>query len=118
MGLALGYHIEPVAGGFDTETWAKADQGDVFEEIDASLLPKPGRPEWHSSMAQDVRKGRLSEIDYMNGYTVRRGQEAGVPTPVSAAIVDMMHDVDAGLVKPDPSNIDRVLDAAQSRGSS
>ena len=112
VGQALNYSIEPV-GGFDADTWARADQGDVFEEIDASLHPKPGMVDWYASMAQDVKKGRRSEIDHMNGYVVKKGQETGVPTPVSEAIVTVMRQVDSGRLKPDPSNIDRVLAEAR-----
>ena len=111
VGLAHSYKIEKVAG-FDAEVWTKADQGDVFEELDASLLPKPGQVNWHSSMAQDVKKGRLSEVDYMNGYVVKKGQEVGVDTPVSAAILDMMHEIDGHRAKQDPAHIDRVLKTA------
>ena len=48
----------------------------------------------------------------MNGLVVRKSQEVGVPTPVSAAIVAAMRDVDAGVLRPDSSNIERVLVAA------
>jgi 2-dehydropantoate 2-reductase len=111
VGLALNYKVEKVAG-FEAGVWAKADQGDVYEELEASLMPKPGRVDWHSSMAQDVKKGRLSEIDYMNGYVVRKGQEAAVATPVNAAIVEMMHEIDAGRTKQTPANMERVLRSA------
>ena len=108
VGRALNYSVEAV-GGFDAETWARADQGDVFEEIDASLQPRAGRVDWYASMSQDVRKGRRSEIDQMNGHVVAKGQEVGVPTPASGAVVSAMRQVDSGKLKPDPSNIDRVL---------
>ena len=108
VGQALNYTVEP-PGGFDAATWARANEGDVFEEIDAKLQSGGGRVDWHASMSQDVKKGRRSEIDHMNGYVVRKGQGVGVPTPVSAAIVAAMHEVDAGRLKPDPSNLDRVL---------
>ena len=111
VGQALSYSIEPI-GGFDEDTWARANEGEVFEEIDANLQGRKGRVNWHSSMSQDVKKGRRSEIDYMNGYVVRKGQEVGVPTPVSAAVTAAMREVDAGRLKPGPSNIDRVLDQA------
>ena len=111
VGQALNYTIEPI-GGFDADTWARANEGDVFEEIDASLQGRKGRVNWHSSMAQDVKKGRRSEIDYMNGYVARKGQEAGVPTPASAAVTAAMQEIDAGRLKPNPSNIDRVLEQA------
>ena len=111
VGQALNYSIEPI-GGFDADTWARANEGEVFEEIDASLQPKAGAVDWHSSMAQDVKKGRRSEIDYMNGFVVSKGLEVDVPTPVSAAIVELMRHIDAGQVNPDPANIDRILAAA------
>ena len=60
-------------------------------------------------MSQDVKKGRRSEIDYMNGYVARKGAEAGVPTPVNDAIVAAMREVDAHRLAPDPANIGKVL---------
>jgi ketopantoate reductase len=48
----------------------------------------------------------------MNGYTVQRGREVGIPTPVSAAIVEVVKEIDAGTLKPDPSNVERVLGLA------
>jgi len=39
-----------------------------------------------SSTAQDMNRGRLTEIDSLNGYVSRRGAELGVPTPVNQAL--------------------------------
>jgi 2-dehydropantoate 2-reductase len=36
-----------------------------------------------SSTAQDISRGKRTEIDSLNGYLVRRGRELGVPTPVN-----------------------------------
>jgi 2-dehydropantoate 2-reductase len=36
-----------------------------------------------SSTAQDIERGRPTEIDSLNGYIARRGAELGVPTPVN-----------------------------------
>jgi 2-dehydropantoate 2-reductase len=63
-------------------------------------------------MAQDVKKGRRSEIDFMNGFVCRKGREAGVPTPFNDAIVDAMHGIDDGSLAPDPSNVGRILRAS------
>ena len=36
-----------------------------------------------SSTAQDIARGKRTEIDALNGYVARRGAELGVPTPVN-----------------------------------
>lgn len=40
-----------------------------------------------SSMRQDVLAGRRTEIDYINGYIVGRGNAFGIPCPINAKIV-------------------------------
>jgi 2-dehydropantoate 2-reductase len=77
------------------------------------LTPKTASTRnWKASMAQDVTKGRPTEIDYMNGHVVAQGRAKGVPTPVSAAVVDVMHEVESGARKPAPENIGAVLKRA------
>ncbi len=39
-----------------------------------------------SSTAQDLTRGKPTEIDSLNGYLVRRGAELGVPTPVNQTL--------------------------------
>lgn len=43
-----------------------------------------------NSMAQDVLRGRPTEIEALNGAVVRRGAERGVPTPVNAWLAEMV----------------------------
>jgi len=43
-------------------------------------------PEAISSTAQDLARGRRTEIDALNGYVARRGAEMGVDAPVNAAL--------------------------------
>ena len=104
VGQALGYEIESIMG-MPAAKWADADRGDVFEELDALFEAKAGGRDWKSSMAQDVAKGRRSEIDAMNGLIVEQGLAADVPTPVNSAIVDVMRRIDAGSLAPSPSNL-------------
>ena len=48
-------------------------------------------------MAQDVAKGRPTEIDAMNGWIAAKGREVGVPTPVSDAVIEAMPEAERGL---------------------
>lgn len=43
-------------------------------------------PETISSTAQDIARGRATEIDHLNGYVVREGARLGVPVPVNRTL--------------------------------
>ena len=43
-------------------------------------------PTQHSSTAQDLARGKPTEIDHLNGYVVRRGEALGVATPANRAL--------------------------------
>lgn len=51
----------------------------------ATVMPN----QW-SSTAQDLMRGKPSEIDYLNGYVVRKGAELGIPTPANQALQVMV----------------------------
>ena len=41
----------------------------------------------YSSTAQDVARGKPNEIDYLNGYVVRRGHAHGIATPINQTLL-------------------------------
>ena len=77
------------------------------------LVPKGGSGRnWRASMAQDVAKGRRSEIEQMNGHVVARGRELGVVTPLSAVVVGLVREIDGGAQRPAPELIEQALKSA------
>jgi 2-dehydropantoate 2-reductase len=44
----------------------------------------------YSSTAQDMMRGKRTEIDSLNGYIARRGAELGVPTPIHQALYTLV----------------------------
>jgi 2-dehydropantoate 2-reductase len=109
VGLALGYKI-PKVNGAPAEQWADAGRRETYEALDRMLTPATASTRnWRASMAQDVAKGRPTEIDYMNGHVIAQGRERGVPTPVSVAVVEVMHEVERGERKPVPQNVELAL---------
>jgi 2-dehydropantoate 2-reductase len=110
VGLALGYKI-PKFGGVTAEQWADASRRETYDALDRMLTPTAtgSTRSWRASMGQDVTKKRPTEIDYMNGHVVAQGRERGVPTPVSTAVVDMVHEVEAGSRQAVPQNIEVTL---------
>ena len=53
---------------------------DVWESVGRIPQAMPGQI---SSTAQDLQRGRPTEIDHLNGCIVRRGEALGVPVPVN-----------------------------------
>jgi len=47
-------------------------------------------PEALSSTAQDIARGKPTEIDSLNGFLVRSGTELGVPTPVNQTLCSLV----------------------------
>ena len=43
-------------------------------------------PTQHSSTAQDLARGKPTEIDHLNGYVVQRGEALGIATPANRAL--------------------------------
>ncbi|HEU4427406.1 MAG TPA: ketopantoate reductase family protein [Myxococcota bacterium] len=57
--------------------------GDPWEAVERIARTVPGQ---YSSTAQDLARGRLSEIDHLNGVVVRQGERLGVATPVNRVL--------------------------------
>jgi 2-dehydropantoate 2-reductase len=58
--------------------------------LDRILKIPAAMPNQMSSTAQDVARGKPSEIDFLNGYVVRKGAELGIPTPTNHALQVMV----------------------------
>jgi hypothetical protein len=105
-------NVEPI-GGRHAAAWLEDSPLSVAEAPHATAPPRSAQASgggWLASTAQDIAKGRRTEIDYLNGYVSARGREVGVPTPVNDAIVTVLKEVEAGARAPDPANVDRVWD--------
>ena len=106
VGLALGYRIPKFAGAA-AEQWADLSARTALDDM--LRAGAGGGKSWRASMAQDVTKRRLTEIDFMNGHVAACGRDRGVATPVSDAIVALVHEVESGSLKPEPQNMGLVL---------
>ncbi|SAL83789.1 2-dehydropantoate 2-reductase [Caballeronia arvi] len=63
---------------------AKADNVTIPGDVDAAVRRiAETMQNQYSSTAQDLARGKKSEIDHLNGLIVRRGDALGVPTPAN-----------------------------------
>jgi 2-dehydropantoate 2-reductase len=109
VGQALGYELEEVHH-IDPEIIARAGEGDpeAVREYDAHRLAevaKSGGGEHRPSMGQDMVKGRRTEIEFLNGFIVRKAEEIGIPTPANAALTDIVKRVERGELRADPKHL-------------
>ena len=65
-----------------------ADEESYLDHFFTKLLP--ATRSHHSSMLQDMKKGRDTEIDAITGEVVRRGLKYGIPTPVNQVLLDLV----------------------------
>lgn len=56
-----------------------------------------------SSTDQDLQRGKLTEIDALNGFIVRRGAELGVATPVNQTLLALIRLREAQIARQNPS---------------
>ena len=104
VGQALGYSLVNM-GKIEPERMALAAEGniDALTEVEeimtarANANPRAGiqRP----SMAQDMRKGRRTEIQLMNGFIAAKGKQVGIATPANERLVEAVLSVEHGKVK-------------------
>ena len=66
--------------------------------LDATFKLAEAMPTQISSTAQDINRGRATEIDAFNGYIARRGQAVGIPTPVNRTIHALVKLLEAQVV--------------------
>jgi 2-dehydropantoate 2-reductase len=111
VGQALGYALEKITK-FEPEQWVLAADGDAaaLQLIEADLT-KSGQANERDdirrpSMAQDVMKGRRTEIEFINGYIAEKGKEIGVDTPSHRRITELVKQVERGQLEPNPANLE------------
>ena len=108
VGRALGYQLEKIRG-IEPDLLSRASEGDAqaLDTVESTLVPKPNprgdiqRP----SMAQDIQKGRRTEIDAMNGFIARKGAELGIATPANARIAELVTKIERGALAPSPTHL-------------
>ena len=110
VGQKLGYKLGKI-GALDPERLARAHENDpaALAEIEKQLLDGTAgalRSEFQRpSMAQDMEKGRRTEIEFMNGFIAEEGAKAGVTAPTHAKLTEMVKHVERDELPARPENV-------------
>ena len=60
---------------------------DLLQAVPRIAETMPGQ---FSSTAQDLARGKPTEIDHLNGFVVRKGDALGVPTPANRMLLALV----------------------------
>ena len=58
-----------------------------------------------ASMLQDIEKGKLTEVDAINGAVSTYGRKVNFPTPSNDRVVEIIHKIEQGKLKPCVENL-------------
>lgn len=111
VGRALGLSLEPV-GGLDLDLLARAEtDADALQAITRMILEVANArtDDQRPSMGQDIRKGRRTEIDDLNGLVVRRGDELGIDVECHRRVSEIVRRIERGELRPDPALLQEIV---------
>ncbi|MDT3960093.1 2-dehydropantoate 2-reductase [Staphylococcus kloosii] len=70
---------------------------DMLHKIEAAY-PESTQGLHYPSMHQDLHKGRLTEIDFLNGQIAKYGKELNIPTPLNEMLTHQVHELELDYV--------------------
>ncbi len=112
VGEALGHPVVPIFGLTQAEI---EGSNNLLMKLVDKVNHDIGTGRGANTTLQDHMKGRLSEIDLINGYVVEEGRKRGIPTPANETLIEMTRRIHAGELKPDPSNLPIALQLLRSK---
>ena len=99
VGAALKYETEEIFG-LAPDVWLQADAGSqaALDAVTAVFQHQQNlvTDEAASGSLQDLRKGKPTEVDFMNGFVAAKGMEQGVPTPLHTAVCGLLREIEQG----------------------
>jgi len=112
IGKALGHSIVPIFGLTQAEIEGSNNLlMKLVDKVNHDIGPGRGA----NTTLQDHLKGRLSEVDVINGLVVEEGRRRGIATPANETMVEMTRRIYAGEIKPDPANFAVALELLRTK---
>ncbi|WP_210492864.1 ketopantoate reductase family protein [Microvirga antarctica] len=105
VGRALGYELVDTGFSFDTLVATASGDCDAIRIIRSRMAEISGArsSDQRPSMAQDIRKGRRTETDAINGLVARLGREVGVDAGANQKVHETIQRIERGELQPSPA---------------
>jgi 2-dehydropantoate 2-reductase len=111
VGRALGLALEP-AGGLDLELLGRAEEDPAAMDAITQMIMDVANSRSDAqrpSMGQDIRKGRRTETDDINGLVARRGAEVGVDVTLHQRVNAVIQRIERGELQPSPELLREIV---------
>jgi 2-dehydropantoate 2-reductase len=98
-------------GEFEPEKFAPGDDMEARADETLSALADSWRSsiKQHMGIWRDLKvKKRKTEVDMQVARIVATGQEHGVPTPVNAAVLETVHEIEGGMCGMEWANLEEI----------
>jgi 2-dehydropantoate 2-reductase len=121
VAAASGHPLDEVIGltPADWQQLAKGPVPELSRIISGPFKPQPGgpRPDPNESpLLKDLKLGLPLELEYTNGYVIKRGRELGVPTPAHDLVVEMIKSMARGETGPGLDRLEELLSMTAGTG--
>jgi 2-dehydropantoate 2-reductase len=115
LGQVLGFTLEPIFGTAPDD-YLRAESGDATSrgrlETAMRAWQATSLGGGSSGIAQDLRKRRRTELDYLGGYVAARAAALRFAAPTQAAITQMVRRIERDELEPRVDNLGALLAAA------
>ena len=101
---ATGQRLAPLLGA-DIDGILKGDHDTSAEFIKWVKSHYKNLGAAKASMLQDLEKGKITEVDMINGFFCAQGRQYGVPTPANDSVVEIVHGIETGKYSLSMSNL-------------
>ncbi len=111
IGRTSGFRLEKICST-PIDTWL-SDAADAQQQLDAGLAAYEARlgPEGQASTLHDIRRGRRTEIAFINGLVARQAAKIGLEAPLNAALTAQVQRLERGEITQGLEALDPVIAA-------
>lgn len=87
---AAGYELPPLVLGLSPDSLSLKDQEQFNENQKMFIYMYSFAPNAKASMLQDLEKGKVTEVQMINGYVSEIGKKYGIPTPFNDTVIEIV----------------------------
>jgi 2-dehydropantoate 2-reductase len=102
VGHDLGHPVEPIFGLTVADL---AGSNRPAEKLFDTLAGHVGPGRSRNTVLQDLLKGRLSEVEMINGLVVAESEKRGYAAPANRRVLEIVRRIEAGEIKPAAGNM-------------